>query len=426
MVAKRALVVDDSRSARAFLAKLLEEQQIEVNAAESAEQAIEYLKHHRPDVIFMDHLMPGMDGFQAVQAIKANPATAAIPILMYTSQEGELYLGQARALGAVGVVQKNMAPTDVRALLQQLQLLPGGSPAAQPHPVEDADVTTAEVLTMAAPAEAHPSAIAGPVESPLKDEFTALRREFADAIQAHGEQMTREMRSVVRSAMPAPIAPWPMLPGKPRHSPWGWSLAVAASVVAAVLGTLWWQQQALLDAARAELMDSKSTVALLTARLAPARPVDGVTVNVPYGELPLDGSRVDALREFVARIAALGQPGRIDVNHFAGRFCLTGSSANGYVLADAELPASKCDVITDATDSAAATRVIESPFFAAALAELRKQHAALAIDVSPANSEAPGTAYPEGSGGARTSTAGEWNAVAAANNRVEIRWHPAP
>src|SRR6478735_7830621 len=123
MTAKRALVVDDSKSARAFLAKLLEEQSVEVDAAETAEQAIEYLAHHRPDVIFMDHLMPGMDGFQAVQAIKSNPRTAMIPILMYTSQEGELYLGQARALGAVGVLPKQIKPADVSKVLYQLHLV---------------------------------------------------------------------------------------------------------------------------------------------------------------------------------------------------------------------------------------------------------------------------------------------------------------
>ena len=95
----------------------------------SAEQAIEYLAQHRPDVIFMDHLMPGMDGFQAVQAIKANPRTATIPILMYTSQEGELYLGQARALGAVGVVQKNMAPRRcARTCCSSCELVPGAPP----------------------------------------------------------------------------------------------------------------------------------------------------------------------------------------------------------------------------------------------------------------------------------------------------------
>ena len=69
---------------------------------------------HRPDVIFMDHMMPGMDGFQAVQAIKNNPRTATIPIMMYTSQEGELYVGQARALGAVGVLPKQVKPATSR------------------------------------------------------------------------------------------------------------------------------------------------------------------------------------------------------------------------------------------------------------------------------------------------------------------------
>src|SRR6185436_11380447 len=76
-----------------------------------------------PDVIFMDHMMPGMDGFQAVQSIKNNPRTAAIPILMYTSQEGDLYLGQARALGAEGVLPKQIKQADVTKMLFQLQLV---------------------------------------------------------------------------------------------------------------------------------------------------------------------------------------------------------------------------------------------------------------------------------------------------------------
>jgi len=101
MSAKRALIVDDSKTARLFLARALEKYDIDVDSAESAEAAIAYLSSNRPDVIFMDHLMPGMDGFQAVQAIKNDARFATIPIMMYTSQEGELYLGQARALGAV-------------------------------------------------------------------------------------------------------------------------------------------------------------------------------------------------------------------------------------------------------------------------------------------------------------------------------------
>src|SRR5438034_11514818 len=122
MGAKRALIVDDSKTARLFLARALQKYDIDVDAAESAEAAIEYLTSNRPDVICMDHLMPGMDGFQAVQAIKNNPLTATIPIMMYTSQEGELYLGQARALGAVGVLPTPSKPTHDAKVLYQLHV----------------------------------------------------------------------------------------------------------------------------------------------------------------------------------------------------------------------------------------------------------------------------------------------------------------
>src|SRR5512144_2767399 len=121
---KRALIVDDSRSARVILSRMLEQHGLVVDTAESAEQALEYLGQNRPDVIFMDHLMPGMDGFQAVQAIKSDPQTATIPLMMYTSQEGELYVSQARALGAVGVLPKTVRPVDVSRVLYQLHLLP--------------------------------------------------------------------------------------------------------------------------------------------------------------------------------------------------------------------------------------------------------------------------------------------------------------
>src|SRR5450759_1155091 len=124
MARKRALVVDDSKSARVILSRMLEKYDIEVDLADSAEQAIEYLNHDRPDAIFMDHLMPGMDGLQAIRVIKGNPQTAMIPIMMYTSQEGELYVSQARALGAMGVLPKQVRPVDVSKVLHELHLLP--------------------------------------------------------------------------------------------------------------------------------------------------------------------------------------------------------------------------------------------------------------------------------------------------------------
>ncbi|MFI5003265.1 MAG: response regulator, partial [Reyranellales bacterium] len=197
MVSKRALVVDDSKSARVILSRMLEKYAIEVDMAESAEQAIEYLNHHRPDAIFMDHLMPGMDGLQAVQAIKGNPQTATIPIMMYTSQEGELYVGQARALGAMGVLPKQVRPVDVSKVLYELHLLPdrrddedpallpvdspgspGGAPAARAAAAAPANTATA--ATVPGVATQAPGAAGADwgrrVEVAVKDQGADLRR----------------------------------------------------------------------------------------------------------------------------------------------------------------------------------------------------------------------------------------------------------
>ena len=62
---KTALIVDDSKTARVVLKRMLESHELAVDTAESAESALDYLSAHRPDVIFMDHLMPGSDGFEA-------------------------------------------------------------------------------------------------------------------------------------------------------------------------------------------------------------------------------------------------------------------------------------------------------------------------------------------------------------------------
>ncbi|MCG8314873.1 MAG: response regulator, partial [Pseudomonadales bacterium] len=119
-----ALVVDDSRMARYVLSKMLKEQGINVDTVESGEEALGYLCGKAPDMIFMDHTMPGMDGFQALRAIKNDPRTSPIPIMMYTSKEGEVYMNQARQLGAVDVLPKQLKPDQLIAVLEKQKLLP--------------------------------------------------------------------------------------------------------------------------------------------------------------------------------------------------------------------------------------------------------------------------------------------------------------
>ncbi len=102
----KTLVVDDSPTARAALKQMLEKVGIRVDQTSSGSEALRYLKDHTPDLIFMDHSMPGMNGLETTQAITNNPVTAKIPVVMYTSQEGQEYLEKALAHGAIDLVSK--------------------------------------------------------------------------------------------------------------------------------------------------------------------------------------------------------------------------------------------------------------------------------------------------------------------------------
>ncbi|HEV7432374.1 MAG TPA: response regulator, partial [Steroidobacteraceae bacterium] len=210
MSAKRALIVDDSRSARTFLTRVLERYDLQVDGAASAEEAIEYLIRQRPDVIFLDHLMPGMDGFQALTAIKNDPRTAMIPVMMYTSQEGELYLSQARALGAMGVLPKQTRPADVSRALEQLRLLGEHRPESEIATVRVPSLRDHEVKEMLETvAESHPahiSAVPGGGLTPemraqldlmLRNHGVELRRFVAQSLSQHTGQIISEVRSLM-------------------------------------------------------------------------------------------------------------------------------------------------------------------------------------------------------------------------------------
>ncbi|MCP5161892.1 MAG: response regulator [Hahellaceae bacterium] len=123
MTIKSALLVDDSKVARFALSKLLEKIDLDVSMAGSAEEALDYLNTHTvPDVIFMDHLMPGMNGVDAARVIKSNPATAAIPIIMCTSKKSEEFIDEARDYGIYNVLTKPPHAEGVNNLLQQLSI----------------------------------------------------------------------------------------------------------------------------------------------------------------------------------------------------------------------------------------------------------------------------------------------------------------
>ncbi|MBK8973079.1 MAG: response regulator [Hahellaceae bacterium] len=118
MALKTALVVDDSKLARITLQRLLEKHELTVHCAESGIQALDLLKDLSPDIIFMDHLMPELDGFETTQKIKGDPRLRHIPVIMCSGKEGvDNYEEQAVAIGASGILSKPPQPEKLQEVM---------------------------------------------------------------------------------------------------------------------------------------------------------------------------------------------------------------------------------------------------------------------------------------------------------------------
>ncbi|MDO9453249.1 MAG: response regulator [Stagnimonas sp.] len=134
---KTALVVDDSKSARFALRKFLEGFNYKVETAESANDAYRILGGTLPEVIFMDHIMPGTDGFEALRVLKTDPRTAEVPVVICSSNEGEDFIAQARARGASNVLQKPPSPEQLAGVLANLTSHTPSYPSAMPPQMEE-------------------------------------------------------------------------------------------------------------------------------------------------------------------------------------------------------------------------------------------------------------------------------------------------
>ena len=85
----KVLIVDDSETQRFTLSKIVEEQGHEVVTAEDGEAGISAAMSSHPDLILMDVVMPGLNGFQATRKISKNAETADIPVIFVTTKDQE-------------------------------------------------------------------------------------------------------------------------------------------------------------------------------------------------------------------------------------------------------------------------------------------------------------------------------------------------
>lgn len=433
---------------------MLEGYGLEIDAAESAEQALEYLKEAKPDVIFMDHLMPGMDGFQAIQAIKSNPQTAMIPVMMYTSQEGDLYLSQARALGAVGVLPKTVKQTELSRILYQLRLLPERrDPKLVVHNTKAAqnEVVADEIPTVQVDAPAKLSvgeieaAIRNAIGPALAEQNVEIRRFVASNLEAFARRIQSDARPAASSPADATVVVEEPPPPAPEPATVRWPLVAAIAAVAllptivlAVLYTRTLQSTtemmqantrlaSVVEEQQAQLTTLQASLKAVTTAAASDSAQPGALVEsepVPYGEAPLAGARLDRLRDLVTKLRTQGFRGRVRVATYVGEFCLTGNGIEGYSLAADDLPMKRCDLVGNPFDDSLTAAQRQSVAFANLVSTIKQQSGDdLAIEVAYAGRH-PNVPYPDGER-LNKATAGEWNRIATQNNRVEFAAVPA-
>ncbi|MQR01342.1 response regulator transcription factor [Glaciimonas soli] len=120
MAIQKVLIVDDSATERYFLTDILAKQGYSVSTSESAEGVLEKIKADKPDLILMDVVMPGQNGFQATRSITKDPELQGIPIIMCTSKGLETDRIWGMRQGAKDYLVKPINPQELLAKIAAL------------------------------------------------------------------------------------------------------------------------------------------------------------------------------------------------------------------------------------------------------------------------------------------------------------------
>jgi CheY-like chemotaxis protein len=112
------MVVDDDPDSLSILAHHIRREGLTVVEASSGTECLQVVKHHQPDVILMDLMMPEMDGFTLCRALRADPATTEIPVIMLTARDDVETRAEGMELGVSDFIAK---PATRRQLAERIQ-----------------------------------------------------------------------------------------------------------------------------------------------------------------------------------------------------------------------------------------------------------------------------------------------------------------
>jgi CheY-like chemotaxis protein len=428
---------------------MLEKHGIAVETVESARAALDFLSNQRPDVIFMDHMMPGMDGFEAVRAIKTNPQTATIPVMMYTSKGGDLYLGQARALGAVGVLPKTVAPAELFESLQRIGLVEDrrDSPRtlddeAASERAEDLPAAAMPAARFMEPGMRQPtgtldlSELDTHVRGLLDEQRVEIRKDVLLSMETVARQTGGKLNKELDERLQ-------LLSGQRPPADRRSGLALIVLIVLLFVSMAWnlvlsrqpqetavaggnetrlaVPQQAEQAVSRLKALQTE-TLGQLAASWQALDWAINQSLQYPYDEVALDNQRIDLVQQLLERLKEAGYRGRILLETHAGEFCLMGDQDSGFRLPAAEVSADQCEFVGNPVQAADLPSAHQSLAFANFVNSTPLlQDAPYSLDVVAASRAEPLFEYPEKS--AQT-TAQAWNEVAVKNNRLVIRLEP--
>jgi two-component system, OmpR family, alkaline phosphatase synthesis response regulator PhoP len=120
---KKILVIDDESQILLMISFRLKANGYAVLSALSGAQGFQMAQKEMPDLILLDHLMPDMDGEEVLEGLKKDPATAAIPVIMFTADIKRVKVGEYQARGAADCIYKPFLPDEllskVKVILDQ-------------------------------------------------------------------------------------------------------------------------------------------------------------------------------------------------------------------------------------------------------------------------------------------------------------------
>ncbi|MEQ1535414.1 MAG: response regulator [Burkholderiaceae bacterium] len=467
---KQALIVDDSKSAQHILARMLERFDLRSDVAFSAQEALAYLSHHHPAVIFLDENMPGMNGIEALKTIKSNPNTALIPVIMYTSADDDVFVTQARALGALDILSKsNMQPESLARVLTSLKIFPASDKTTNSTTETDANIARQKPKSV----EIEPTTeltdlekVSRQISRLFEIHITAVREQINNSAQfvtkrvisnleknstgLSGQHASGDAQNGASNLEVTTIeAKQALLAEKQKYS-----FVTQTLLSALLLGVLWAGYQlfrisndletassaqlAVMDTKKQDAQHIANTVIQLMDDKNSGKDSNKVAISNPatlkamvwlqntdfqynFNEQPLNDAQIINLATLTRILADAGYAGVITVNINFGNFCLETvaiNNINTWRLAASDTSASECKQLKDLNPKFAATDYA-TPAFRNFERNLASQHdGRITVRLVSNGIAQPRADYPLITS---STMAGEWNNAAARNNRLGVQ-----